>query len=432
MIRFTDKRALWYILIILAALKLFFIYTNNKSFELNGDEKSNYIIASNYLKGMGCVEFKEETGIYKKTCYQAAFPFFIYLLLQKSGIGEEPYVIFIFLLSVILYAVSIYYFYGMVKIFFRNPHGCLAATCLYGIYPSNIYYIGSLFLYENIAVPILVIVVCKLLRIFIDGRTRWHDFFIIPLSITISCLYRSHMIFIYMVTLLICLVMLSIRIVKDKRRVPGVITIFIITFFMVTTAFIPALKKNHNIFGKYVLSTQYGFELLQGHNPVARGSFNNKWSRHDSVMYEYVKNNIPDIEKLNEYEEGMARGKLAIGWILNNPARELKLMARKIAIFFLPRNYGSLPGAAYINIINLIVHLLFLAALAYSILRFHTLLFRKEDPLVLAPIAAVILLSLIFFVGYRWRYYAEPFMIIYIFSFFQKLIDEKRGDHSIL
>lgn len=198
---------------------------------------------------------------------------------------------------------------------------------------------------------------------------------------------------------------------------------------MLILAQVPVFKKNHAMFGSYILSTQPGFEFLRGHNPLARGS--NWGDDPNNVFYKYVMDQIPNIDYLNEYEESLAWRSLAIKWILNNPFSELKLIVRKIAIYFLPQNYNyGLPGNRLYNPINLIVHLLFLVSIALTLIKFRSIVIRKVDILVLIPIIFSILLGLIFFVGYRWRYYGEPFMIIYIFMFIQKLRDNqlKRGD----
>ena len=89
------------------------------------------------------------------------------------------------------------------------------------------------------------------------------------------------------------------------------------------------------MFGHYIISTQVGFSLLEGHNPYARGS----WSS-EGLTDKYAFMIMPKITEMNEYEGSQARKKIALNWIINNPLAEVILALRKTAIFFLPKNYS--------------------------------------------------------------------------------------------
>ena len=99
----------------------------------------------------------------------------------------------------------------------------------------------------------------------------------------------------------------------------------------------------------------------------------------------------------------------------------LILQIRKLAIYFLPQNYSVLPYNRIYNPINLLFHfgfvLFFLKIIANKD-------FKNENFIILSPILGSLIISLLFFIGYRWRYYAEPFMIlttIILFSKFKRL-----------
>jgi len=54
------------------------------------------------------------------------------------------------------------------------------------------------------------------------------------------------------------------------------------------------------------------------------------------------------------------------------------------------------------------------------------LFFRKqlvsyENVFVLMPIAGSLIVSIVFFVGYRWRYYAEPFLVLSCLLFLKEI-----------
>ena len=58
----------------------------------------------------------------------------------------------------------------------------------------------------------------------------------------------------------------------------------------------------------------------------------------------------------------------------------------------------------------LAIHFFFLVGVS---LKFVRRSFTQFDAILLAPVLASLVLTLVFFMGARWRYYAEPFMVIY-------------------
>jgi len=131
-------------------------------------------------------------------------------------------------------------------------------------------------------------------------------------------------------------------------------------------------------------------------------------------LYEYVHHEVPNIDELNEWQDSQVRKQLALKWIKENPGKEVVLILRKLAIYFIPKNYESFSGFSIINPVNLLVHLFFICFLIMTVWKWTI---DKQSLLLLTPFAASILLSIVFFVGYRWRYYAEPFMILFAWQF---------------
>ena len=107
-------------------------------------------------------------------------------------------------------------------------------------------------------------------------------------------------------------------------------------------------------------------------------------------------------------------------WIKENPADEIKLIVRKIAIYFLPKNFEVLYGSNILNPINLFTHIFFLC---FILMQLYKKSITLNELLIFSPVAASIILSVVFFVGYRWRCYAEPFMIIFAWQFISILKD---------
>jgi hypothetical protein len=184
--------------------------------------------------------------------------------------------------------------------------------------------------------------------------------------------------------------------------------------------------KNYRLFGAIMLSTQPGFELLQGHNPYADGKWTMAWTDPGEPLYDYAAARIPNLKYLDQYTESRERARLAIQWIRENPLAELQLIGRKLKVYFTPDNSpyfegNTLPGFNRANPINLGVHGLFLLALAGALLYRRQYRIRPQEWLVLAPVFTTILLCLIFFFGHRWRFYAEPYMLLYGLIFVDKI-----------
>ena len=194
--------------------------------------------------------------------------------------------------------------------------------------------------------------------------------------------------------------------------------IFGLFILLVFFAYIPVLQKNKSMFGEYVISTQFGYELYQGANPMARGSWDGSGKTIEKALVD-----VKDKASLSELDISHLLKKKALTWIFNHPKDYTVLLARKLAIFFLPKNYEVLPFSSLYNPVNTIVYLGFIL---FVFSQFKKPEFSRVNALLLAPIIGSLTLSLIFFTGYRWRYYAEPFMIILSITWLQSFIQNKK------
>ncbi|MFH1479378.1 MAG: hypothetical protein ABIG92_06390 [Candidatus Omnitrophota bacterium] len=367
-----------FLIIVLVLFRIIFISIINPNLSWPYDENRSYEIASNYNKGL------DYTYEGKKTSLQNTFLVYLYIWIQRIGISKKAWSLFVYAISLFVYAVSLICFYRMLSRF------RFLGTLLYGIYPSLMFYIGTTILYENITTPLMVIIMYCLVKS--------EKLFIVPILILISYFFKYYFIFVYFGVL-------SVYFFITKRKIIPIISIALM--LLIT---IPVLKKNHDMFGAYMLSTQSGLELLQGHNPLARGSFHGAFKNPNNVFYGYIRKEIPDFDDLNEYEQSIAMEDLAKDWIRKNPLAELRLIIRKLIIYFLPKNFDFLPSHVQWNPINLIVHLGFLI----SLIRF------KKDWLILTPVICSILMCVMLAVCYRLRYFAEPFMILYMIKRFSR------------
>lgn len=412
------KQKILILIIITLCIKLCLLFIVNDNLSMNWDEEVNYEIATNHINGKGYTYHNPVKKEALPTAFHGSFPIFLYEFLIKSGIRKESWVIFMYALTLILFGVSILFFFKLSSLIIHNERYAFFATITYCFYPSFLYYIGTLFFYENVVTSLLIIVIYRLLSAQKTGYQKV-DYFILPLAISLSCLFRPQTIAIFALILTLYLFIAIIN------RMYKLIPLLFLVISFTSILHIPILIKNKKLFGEYILSTQSGFEFLQGHNPYAKGSWMGKWKDPKSQFYKYAHDQIKNIDSLNEWEESKQRQKLAMKWIKENPINEILLDLTKVLIFFVPKNFEVLRAHNILNPINLLVHLSFLCLILFKCYKRD---FTLDQLQLLSPIAASMALSIVFFVGYRWRYYAEPFMIIFAWQFMSLLYLHSKKD----
>ncbi|MEI8278508.1 MAG: glycosyltransferase family 39 protein [Bacteroidota bacterium] len=400
-------------LALLVRILLILIFQKDWSF-MNQDENNNYTIAQNYLLGHGYSLWDAGKHAWVSTSFHSTFNVFLYMGLQMFHISTTVWVVFIQFISTLLYAISAIYFLKLSQKVLADKYA-LWATILYLFFPSTVFYVGPLFAYENIVAPFLIITFWQLLQV-LQGQWRSNYWFSIPVMATISILIRPNILLVY-ACLFLFIIILSLR----KSNVRAII-LSILTGGIIAVAHIPTLEKNKKQFGAYILNTQSGFEMLQGHNPTARGSWRGGWQEPGNPLYEYAHTSIAGIDSMNEYQESKARQQLAIQWICQNPEKEIQLNIRKLGIYFLPKNYEVMPLSQIPNPINAIVYLL-------AIVGIGMLTFKKQLSatwfIYITPLIGSIGVSMVYFVGYRWRFYAEPFLCLLAIFAIQQILTKK-------
>lgn len=383
-----------YAVLILVSLSLRVALIAYNGIDLNHDEQANWKIAENHLSGLGYTFNGSKTSFHSSSCV------LFYEGLQLAGISRRVWEWFCTISSLALFIISIFYFHRLAK--FINEKYAFWPTLLYIFYPAN-FYIGSLQFYENMVLPAMVILVAIIAEgIFVRRSLKWQEWLFIVVIVILSSYLRYVTLIIYLFLFTVCIILF-----KEYR------TRFALLILILIAAQVPALIKTYNQFGAPLLSTQTGFELMQGHSDLARGSLWGSWSDETNPYYKYSRIVIPGLDSMNELEESKARAAFALNWIKENPLKELVLIARKVAIYFSPLNYKWLPTSNWYNPVNLAVHLGFLV----FCFRFRR---SKENYLLIAIPMACLLITIIFFVVYRVRFFAEPFMILCALQLFHQ------------
>lgn len=400
-----PKRILWFA-VVFGLIRAVLSFSYN-TIRIGFDEDRNFCIAQNHVDGKGYAindvynSYKYSTGPVL-SAFHSSFPVFFYEFLIRHHIKKTTWIFVHNLLSVFMLIVSIFYFYKLC-LYFLNPLYAQAATFVYCIFPPVIYYVGALSKFENFAMP-FIIITCYYIIKSTKKNLSFYELLIMALSLLLSLWCRSQTLPVYMLLYSLFIAFLFIK--KKWLHIGFCIALIGCAVLM----HVPVLKKNKEMFGSYILSTQNGFELLQGNNPMARGAWRGGWFDSTTAYYKYSASVIPNIRTINEYQESEMRKEVAFKWMKENKLALIKLDLRKMALYFLPQNAEPLPYFAIYNPFNLIVYLLFLWMLAVKAVKRG---YNFTDFVMLAPFAGSMALTIIYFMGARWRFYAEPFMIIY-------------------
>ncbi|MDJ1504099.1 hypothetical protein [Xanthocytophaga agilis] len=430
-------------------------YPFQYSLNVNPDEIDIATIAKNYNDGYG---FAANKGYYARkdkqiTAWRTSFPIFIHIICQRAytvayhkNIELTPadpyfkaYAAMIQIISILFFGASVYSFHRIASLFLQNEKLASLTTIVYGLHPVVLYYVGSMTCYENIALPIVIIVVGVYYR-YINFQEDPSLRLLIGTCVLASfaTLIRPHTTLIfYGLGGIVILSALSKR-KKIRFYFSNKVFLYLVigTWLLMIIVQIPIFYKNYALFGKIFISNQAGFNLLLGHNEYARGS----WLGNSGVGTSwdaYVVRQIPNIAELNEYQEAQARKKIALDWIATNPTKEIELSLRKIAIFFLPDNYLHPKEVNLAMTFTGLIHALFFIGLfiySYNLIRSR---FGYEILTQVMPFLVVIvtlLFSIIFFVDHRWRYYADPFMLLIaihtLFIFKAKFLNKEKAKYN--
>jgi hypothetical protein len=325
------------------------------------------------------------------------------------------------LLKTLIFPISVFAFFKSLRILgFERDIQYLGAI-LYSIIPSVFLFIGYLDLWENIALYSLIVVFYTLLKNLAAKKISKLHFAIFLVLMTISVLFRPHLLLIYLLMFTYVAFVIAKRVFK--KRVVLHFTPFV-GLFILAIIHIPILIQNQQYFGKYFLSTQSNYEFYQGHNQFARGSWNmNLVKQHPAYFDSLIQSN--NLINADELTESIVFKKIGMEWMMTHPIEEVELSLRKVAGYFLPYNFMNHRFNVYTAIL-FVSFCVFLFLLARRIFKKQSIVNLEYLVLTLIPCVGSIGLTLLFFVGERWRFYAEPFFLIMLISIVIKFLSKKK------
>ncbi|RSK37513.1 hypothetical protein [Hymenobacter metallilatus] len=406
----SIPRYIWPVAALLLVVRLALNLGLNPGLEWNYDERRNGRIADNYLAGRGYVSLDPERQQLRPDSFHASFPVFVYVGWSRAGLPRHYLTLLVYAAAAGLYLVGGLYVQRTLRYFGLAPGVAWVGAGLWALSPGVVYYIGAYWWFENLALPLLILVLYKLLRLHGGRPLRWPDALLITASVVLSCLLRGYLLAVYGLVFAVFLGLMGPRPARQRTAAWGLSLGLLLAL---TAAHLPIFLKNHRMFGAYTLSNQAGFELLQGHNSVTQGRFMFDWDERQGPFDQFVRRHIPQLDSLNQYQESQARARLARYWVATHPAAEIRLWGRKTLLFFSPENFIADAPRTPWHPFTALVHLAFFGALILTLLRYRGLRLEARDWLLLAPLVAVWGLSLVFFVGFRWRFFAEPALLLF-------------------
>lgn len=330
---------------------------------------------------------------------------------DKTNTYYKTYAIIVNYITLIFYLLSIPFFMYLAKsIGIENQNLLNFTTGLYLIFPSTFIYMGCVPLYENICLPFSVIGISYLLKLVLrQVKSSFIVFIAVSLMITIGVLLRPQSLIPTLMVLLVFGIFVLIQTKKEGITYNKACWKFIGVFaivFLISQSFI--FSTNYKYFNKFFY-TNRADAFMWGHYDLAKGSWDGSVDLKGSDGYIYERKIIPGFDAMSEVEQNSAQKNIAINWIKNNFSKELKLQLKKVAIFFMPYNFDYLK----FNFSMFFVHLGFFMFLVLAVIKRKLIMNNKAVLFSLAWVIGVLTVNVLFFVEYRIKYFADPYMLIF-------------------
>ena len=223
-------------------LKIVLIETKADFKRMNPDEERNYSIAQNYVDG------NSYTIDGKPSAFHPSLSVFVYQFLIKNHISKTKWIRFFHYLCILIFIVSAYYFYCFSKLLLKNEMLTLLSTFIYIIYPSNLIYIGNIYLLEKLVMPILVISFYFIYQIlFTEYKLNLIQSILLAIGIATACFLRHQLIIIFFALFLFAW-LYTFFIKKAAFNRSSIFKLSVITALAMVMLCIPVLSKNYKLF----------------------------------------------------------------------------------------------------------------------------------------------------------------------------------------
>jgi hypothetical protein len=120
---------------------------------------------------------------------------------------------------------------------------------------------------------------------------------------------------------------------------------------------------------------------------------------------------------MSEIEQNIAQNKIGSNWIKNNIGKEIILDLKKTAIFFMPYNFDFLK----FSFPMFLIHLGFFMFAFFALIKRKLIINNSAVLFSLTWVFGVFIVNILFFVEYRIKYFADPYMLILSIFIFSKI-----------
>lgn len=450
-----------YFLVTCIIIKIFvscfgYLDENTKDFKLslsfkkqiNNDETDLASRAYNLRNGRGLVKtiYNNDSVSYKLSSYRPMFNVGLHYIYQniyshfsnlkendivginqqvdKSNTYYKTYALLVNYVSLIFYLLSIPFFMFLAnKIGIENQNLLNVTTGFYLVFPSTLIYMGCIPLYENISLPLSIIAISYLLKlIFKQVKNNSFAFLAVSLLITIGVLLRPQSLIPTLFVLLVFGILLLIQTKKEGITSTKICWKFIGIFsivFLICHSFIFSI--NYKYFNK-VFYTNRGDAFMWGHYDLAKGSWDGTVDLKKSEGFVYARKIIPGFDAMSEIEQNNAQNKIGTNWIKANIGKEIILDLKKTAIFFMPYNFDFLK----FSFPMFLIHLGFFMFVFFALIKRKLIINNSAVLFSLTWVFGVFIVNILFFVEYRIKFFADPYMLILSVFIISKIFNQFR------
>jgi 4-amino-4-deoxy-L-arabinose transferase-like glycosyltransferase len=310
------------------------------------------------------------------------------------------------LVGIVLYLATAILTYSLSKHLFHSEDAARITLGILCLYPNHIAY--TALLSTEILFAFLLVLGAVL---FVHAKWHFSLFALAGVSWGLATLTKPLAIF---VPLLFCLVFCT----GVKARVEA----GAVTFIVMILTIMPWMIRNYTLFGTPRLSTNGGIVLMIGNNPYATGG--QIWD--DNVKGLLGNLGTDNVFDGREVEREQRASKIAVKYILDNPARTVMLWPRKLKILYLSDVDGFYYSLGMVKTpwrdmkyvywgLRAVAELYYLAVIMLCAFSLPSVLRRKvrQDQIGLALIAYFTVMYLVFFANARYHFAVMFWVAIY-------------------
>lgn len=275
------------------------------------DGKLYYNLAENLVNGKGLINTIREEDIIVPPLFSLILAPFVLLFNSPTPFIVVQYILFA------LNGVYISYLTGKV---FRSQLAAILTGILYGIQPVLLLNGPQYLLTETIFITFLLVVLHISIN-WITSENKQKPFYLLLFVMTLSLLFRPHLLFMFPVVLLFALFF----IVKKVQKLSS-LAAFLITFVLLM------INGWHNqlLHGEFVTLENYsGMNLYIANNPESDIGFYNS-----NMLPDYVEPIFYELKDVPLSEKSAILKEEAFGYIFGSPIETAKRVIIKFFLFF--------------------------------------------------------------------------------------------------